>query len=112
MFSRMRRRDYLLFNVAFGVGVFFFAVLEGGDPAWIEQYAMIALPGLFLGLAATFVMAIRRLQDFNDSGWWCPLLMLPVTNIILGLVLLVKDGTRGPNRYGEDPKGREPRQAE
>lgn len=71
---------------------------------------MIALPGLFLGLAATFVMAIRRLQDFNDSGWWCPLLMLPVTNI-LGLVLLVKDGTRG-NRSAEDPKGRQPRQAE
>jgi uncharacterized membrane protein YhaH (DUF805 family) len=79
-------------------------------------------------LLPSLAVAVRRLHDIDRSGWW---LLAPVLPILLGviltfasafllggllmlaggisaIVLLVwacMDGTRGPNRFGPDPKG-------
>jgi uncharacterized membrane protein YhaH (DUF805 family) len=37
------------------------------------------------------------MHDVGKSGWH---LLIPVYN----LILLLTEGTRGPNEYGEDPK--------
>ena len=39
-----------------------------------------------------FSITIRRLHDFNASGWWCLLGLIPFVNIIFGLVLFFKKG--------------------
>ena len=80
-------------------------------------------------------VAVRRLHDIDRSGWWILLPLVPlvlafggvfagaaaasVSSMIFsgvaclvvfftGLLLLVwycTEGTRGPNRFGDDPKG-------
>ena len=80
-------------------------------------------------------VAVRRLHDTDRSGWWILLPFVPVLVLIggifagdartgvsgiivaasamlglliCGLLLLVwycTEGTRGPNRFGDDPKG-------
>jgi uncharacterized membrane protein YhaH (DUF805 family) len=41
--------------------------------------------------------AVRRMHDCNKSGWF---ILVPIYNIILAL----KPGTIGQNRFGPDPK--------
>ena len=61
-------------------------------------------------------VSVRRLHDFDLSGWWYLAFFLPsfipdapirsVASIALLLILGGIDGTCGPNRFGPDPKGR------
>lgn len=85
-------------------------------------------------LVPNIAVQVRRLHDVNRTGWWLLLPVIPyivgaacmlagmfagavglaaaggaimVVGLISALVLLVwfcLDGTRGPNRFGEDPK--------
>ena len=62
--------------------------------------ALVSL-GLFLpGLA----VAVRRLHDVDRSGWWLLLAFVPLIGIIVLIVWWCTEGTRGPNRFGPDPK--------
>ena len=62
--------------------------------------ALVSL-GLFLpGLA----VAVRRLHDVDRSGWWFLLAFIPLIGIIVLIVWWCTEGTRGPNRFGPDPK--------
>lgn len=54
-------------------------------------------------LAAMFVMAKRRLNDLNHSGWLSLLLLIPLVNVVLALYLLFWPGTKGRNDYGPRP---------
>ena len=46
------------------------------------------------------IFAIRRCHDFNASGWWILLILVPIANFVLALVLLFKRGTDGANNHG------------
>jgi uncharacterized membrane protein YhaH (DUF805 family) len=37
------------------------------------------------------------MHDTDHSGWW---ILLPIVNLIFACT----EGTRGPNRFGADPK--------
>jgi uncharacterized membrane protein YhaH (DUF805 family) len=52
-------------------------------------------------------VSVRRLHDTDRSGWWLLLCFIPLIGIVVLLVFFVLDGTRGTNRFGEDPKGGE-----
>ena len=79
----------------FAVGVILVAIL----------CAVLAIP-----------VSVRRLHDFDFSGWWYLAFFLPsfipdapirsVASIALLLILGGIDGTCGSNRFGPDPKGR------
>ena len=45
-------------------------------------------------------VAVRRAHDQDKSGWF---VLIPIYNIIMMFI----EGTRGPNRFGPDPKGGE-----
>jgi|CXWL01.1.fsa_nt_gi uncharacterized membrane protein YhaH (DUF805 family) len=91
-------------------------------------------PLVALFFLATFVptlaVAIRRFHDQNRDGWWVLLGYGPqllswiamatgsigligiagIVGLIGGVIMLVfmfLEGTRGPNRFGPDPKGAE-----
>lgn len=80
-------------------------------PIAVGLAALGALWALFVfipGLAVT----VRRLHDRDMSGWWYLGMVLaswiPLIGLIVGiafLVILCLEGTRGPNRFGADPKG-------
>ena len=42
-------------------------------------------------------------QGRANRAWYFLLFMIPIYNLWLGLVLLLKRGTWGPNEYGPDP---------
>lgn len=62
-----------------------------------------AVAALLIILLLQSMPIVRRLHDLDRSGAHYWLLLVPVYNIYLGLLLLFKKGTSGPNRFGEDP---------
>jgi uncharacterized membrane protein YhaH (DUF805 family) len=79
------------------------AQAEMGRSSDIALWA-IALFSLFTFLPSLAV-SVRRLHDSDKSGWWILLGAIPAGAFVLFIFYLV-DGTRGPNRFGPDPKGR------
>ena len=108
----------------------------GGDPtaALAAGGAIMVIFGLAILISLAFIIpsiavSVRRLHDTNRSGWW---LLAPLGGYVLAflggsmesgaiamigmlvaigfaitlIVFYFLDGTPGPNRYGEDPKGR------
>lgn len=65
---------------------------------------------LFLNIIYFFITFIpliaittRRLHDTNRSGWWQLVVFVPVIGLIVPLVFFFLKGTKGPNRFGNDP---------
>ncbi len=48
-------------------------------------------------------IGVRRLHDANLSGWWVFVGLVPMVGQLIALVFFLTPGTRGPNRYGDDP---------
>jgi uncharacterized membrane protein YhaH (DUF805 family) len=91
--GRARRAEYwyfTLFNVIISFVLGFLAGMI--KMPWIASIYSIAV--LIPGIA----VAIRRMHDVGKSGWF---ILIPIYNLILA----VTEGQRGPNEYGEDPKG-------
>ena len=63
---------------------------------------------VFLVLYIIFMLAqeIKRLHDINYSGWYLLIGFIPFIAFIYYIILIFKDGTIGPNKYGPDPKNR------
>lgn len=108
--GRLGRVRYMAYSMALMLIVWF----GGGILAAIAIPAMAAqnspvmsgVAGLFLIavygflLVATFALAIRRINDFDVSGWLSLLLLVPFVNFIFVLALWIIPGTQGSNRYG------------
>ena len=93
--GRARRAEYWYFTLfqilIFGALLVLFTVTE--SMAFYGLYMLYALATLLPGLAVT----IRRMHDVDKSGWYC---LIPIYSLILALT----EGTKGPNKYGPDPK--------
>ena len=63
------------------------------------QYGIV----LILAIIVSICVTVQRLHDIDRPGIHFFLLLIPFYNIYLGLVLLFKKGTNGPNLYGDDP---------
>jgi uncharacterized membrane protein YhaH (DUF805 family) len=67
-------------------------------------------PGILSGIYALAVLipsiavTVRRLHDTDRSGWWFFIQLIPLVGAIVMLVFTCLEGTRGPNRFGPDPK--------
>ncbi len=55
-------------------------------------------------LLPSLAVFVRRLHDIDKSGWWFFINLIPIVGQIWLLILLFTEGTRGTNKYGEDPK--------
>ena len=49
-------------------------------------------------------VVVRRLHDVGKSGWMYLIILIPLIGIIWLLILFVKDGYEGENKYGPNPK--------
>ena len=54
-------------------------------------------------LVFSFVLAKRRFNDVNRSGWFSLLLWIPLVNLIVSLYLLFARGDEGGNDFGAAP---------
>ncbi|MGE0179320.1 MAG: DUF805 domain-containing protein [Sphingomonas sp.] len=53
-------------------------------------------------------VVVRRLHDTDRSGWNILWGFVPLVGGFILLYFYVLEGTRGPNRFGPDPKGADP----
>lgn len=114
--GRSRRKEYWMFVlfqvlVSLAIGILFgrSSYMMGGGmmagmttlqgPGGIVQNLFL-LVSLIPGLA----VSVRRLHDQDRSGWLLLLLFIPFLGAFALLVLMCLEGTRGPNRFGPDPK--------
>ena len=104
--SRAGQREQALY---FGVNLFFGILFTSAfwkNPEitaflWKQTWFYWLLAGIFLLLfVPQIALAVRRLHDFNQSGWWAVLLFVPGVNLIFLLALMVIPGTEGENRFG------------
>ena len=71
-----------------------------GSPAMIAVLGVYFLVFFIPGLA----VQVRRFHDQDKSGWFILLGFIPYVGGLITLVFMCIEGTRGPNRFGPDPK--------
>ena len=64
---------------------------------------MLTLIVQLVGTIAGISLNIRRFHDFNKSGWWILIFMVPFVNLYFSIKLLCIRGDVGANNYGADP---------
>ena len=64
---------------------------------------MLTLIVQLVGTVAGISLNIRRFHDFNKSGWWILIFMVPFVNLYFSIKLLCIRGDVGANNYGADP---------
>jgi uncharacterized membrane protein YhaH (DUF805 family) len=109
--GRLRRRDYWL--LSFAITVVFLVVyvaaalslgIEPGDDHDTRGLGLRFVGALLL-LWPSLAIAVKRLHDRGQSGWWWLISLIPLVGSIWTLVNLgILDGTAGQNRYGPSPK--------
>lgn len=116
--GRSRRKEYWMFALGVLIVATALAALAimmgGGLRATAGSGGLIAGPflivfGLFwLALIVpSIAVQVRRFHDQDKSGWFVLLNFIPYIGGLVVLVFMCLEGTRGPNRYGEDPKAGE-----
>lgn len=105
--GRSRRMEYWLFVLFVWIVIIILRAIEGmaGLTGMVGGvYGPLTTIFYLAMLIPLIAVAVRRMHDQDRSGWW---ILVPIVNI----VFLFIDGTRGPNRFGPDPKGRDTPQA-
>jgi uncharacterized membrane protein YhaH (DUF805 family) len=103
--GRARRLEYWYFTLFHSLtillaGVVSYLVMLAIPALAIVLYSIVIFGTLLPHLAVT----VRRLHDVDRSGWWYLLGLVPLLGAIVLFVWFCTDGTRGPNRFGADPK--------
>jgi uncharacterized membrane protein YhaH (DUF805 family) len=128
--GRSRRKEYWMYVLLLVIVSVVATLIDSalGMAQMVGPYG----PLTALIIVGTFIpslaVGIRRLHDTNRSGWWMLLGIVPyalsialllsgnlamagivaILSLICAiglLVLMVLEGTKGPNDYGADPKG-------
>lgn len=83
----------VIINIVLGIidGILFQASILSG----IFSLAVL-IPGISL--------STRRLHDIGKSGWWYLIAFIPLIGGILLIIWWAKEGDKGDNAYGPDPK--------
>lgn len=99
-----------LVSVAWFVMLLVFAGASGGNfgtspmggigGIWMVVGGLIYLAILVPGIA----VQVRRFHDQNKSGWLTLINFVPYVGGFIVLAFMMIEGTRGPNRFGADPK--------
>jgi len=98
--GRARRKEYwmfILFNAIVAVLLSILSLISGAFSILSYIYSLAIL-------IPTIALTVRRLHDQDKSGGWYFICFVPIIGAIWLLVLMCTEGTRGTNRFGEDPK--------
>ncbi len=110
--GRSRRKEYWMFTLlTFIVYMVLYALMIMGTDfqnGGLSGLGMLAagLLGIFgLGvLVPSIAVTVRRFHDQDKSGWFVLLAFIPFLGGLILLVFMCLEGTRGSNRFGDDPK--------
>lgn len=119
--GRSRRKEYWMFfllnfvvaSILLGIGFSLgFSIDSYGEPAVGSGYWLVmGLLGIYwlAVLIPSIAVQVRRFHDQDKSGWFVLINFVPYIGSLIVLVFMLLEGTRGPNKYGPDPKAGEAR---
>jgi len=102
--GRINRRTYFLSYLVLSFCLLA-SVLTAGSESGLRTIGfglviiVLDIPAIFLG--------IKRCHDLDMSGYWMWLIFIPFLGPLFSIYLFVSGGTPGPNRYGEQPGGKQ-----
>jgi uncharacterized membrane protein YhaH (DUF805 family) len=108
--GRARRKEYwmfVLFNLIAAIILMVLDNLFGTNftvGEMVLPYGFLYLIYMLAIIIPSLAVAVRRLHDTDRSGGWIFISLVPFIGGIWLLVLMCLEGTRGANRFGEDPK--------
>ncbi|MBV1691576.1 DUF805 domain-containing protein [Novosphingobium sp. G106] len=105
--GRSRRKEYWMFVLGIFIAAIVLSIVEsilglsgmvGGVYGPLTTILLLAviIPGI--------AVQVRRFHDQDKSGWFVLLALIPFIGSIAVLVFMCLEGTKGPNRFGPDPK--------
>lgn len=106
--GRSRRKEYWSFVLLYIVCLVAAVIVEGvlGMSGAVGGfYGPLSVLLILVFFVPALAVSVRRLHDTERSGWWVLISFIPFIGGLVLLVFTVLEGTRGPNRFGPDPKG-------
>lgn len=111
--GRARRLEYWMFTLfdviftvlSFVVGAVLGRVLNLDEALNGAGLGLIfCLLYLLVVLMPKLSVTVRRLHDTNRSALWLLVFLIPGIGPLVMLIMMILEGTAGPNQYGPDPK--------
>jgi uncharacterized membrane protein YhaH (DUF805 family) len=114
--GRSRRKEYWMFTLltfivlAVGLALVFggSSGVDANDEPQLGPLGYLGAGFLVLWFLGSFIpsiaVTVRRFHDQDKSGWFYLLSFIPYVGGIVVFVFMLLEGTRGPNRFGADPK--------
>lgn len=105
--GRSRRKEYWFFVLGVVIVAIILDIIErivglSGSVGGVYGPLMVIF---FLAiLVPSIAVQVRRFHDQDKSGWFVLLALIPFIGGLIVLVFMFLEGTRGPNRFGPDPK--------
>jgi uncharacterized membrane protein YhaH (DUF805 family) len=90
------------------LGIWLVLILALGIIAAAEAPALTVVLGfgiLLVSVVVAICAGVKRLHDFNQSGWLYLLMLVPIAGFILLVVLLFVGPSPGRNTYGFEDSG-------
>jgi len=109
--GRAGRKEYwsamIQLTLIFVVLIAFFVAAEETLPSPVVVLVMVVVLPVFLvvGAVVSTSVAIRRIHDFDVTGWLVLTLYIPYAGWIAAIVIGCIPGTPSHNRWGPDPRG-------
>lgn len=100
--GRAPRSEFWYFALFMVLGSFVFGILDVVLFPAMEWGPLGSIFSLVTFLPSIAVAA-RRLHDIDKSGWWQLINIIPIIGWILFLIWTTSLGSRGPNRFGDNP---------
>ena len=94
--GRASKSEYWWFQL-YGIIIYGLLFVFKGDLALLFSILTIA------NTIPLWAAAVRRLHDTDKSGWMVLISVIPLIGLFI-FVLLIRDGTKGKNRFGPKPK--------
>jgi uncharacterized membrane protein YhaH (DUF805 family) len=105
--GRSRRKEYWFFVLGVFIAAIVLSIIEriAGLSGMVGGVYGPLTTILLLGvIIPSIAVQVRRFHDQDKSGWFVLLSLIPFLGAIIVLVFMFLEGTKGPNRFGPDPK--------
>lgn len=114
--GRSRRKEYWMFVLLSAiVAIVCMALMLAGGMSLDESGEAAPGPLFWLGIAILVIwgvgsivpsiaVQVRRFHDQDKSGWMVLLGFIPYVGGLIVFIFMCIEGTRGSNRFGNDPK--------
>lgn len=97
--GRMNRTNYTVYqSIAMGLYFIIYIISLNESPDPILSIISLCIMPFMVWIAVS--SGVKRFHDINLSGWYYLLVLIPILGFIPWLILFIKQGDAGENRYG------------